>query len=220
MDDVIEMQNDTKMQSAVTDDNIWGYMPGYYALDGQNRDFVGWIRFDSNLVNLPFMHSGDDFYLKHDFQKRDSSSGTVYMNGNQSLESKNITLYGHYVYANDRAMFTPLDKLRNAENYESNKVFRLYLENEIRIYRVVAVVQYNINSDWMFDAPDYSVDEWHEFLSYAQTHALYETSEAISDDANYVALQTCIRGSDTLRTVVLGKEVSRIFNEKSVTSAD
>lgn len=219
MDDVLEVQDDTKMQTEKSDD-VWSYMSGYYALAGQNSDFAGWIRFDSDLVNLPFMRSGDDFYLKHNFNKDYSSSGTVYMNGNQSLESRNITLYGHYVYANDKAMFSPLDKLRRVENYEANKVFRLYLKDEIRTYHVAAVVQYSVNSDWMFDAPDYSEEEWLSFLKYAQTHALYETSEAVSDNANYVTLQTCIRGSDTLRTVILGKEVERIFNEKTVKSTD
>ena len=221
MDSVNEVQDETKMQSDISEDDIWAYMPGYYALQTQNSDFVGWIRFDSDLVNLPFVHSGDDFYLKHNFVKDYSTSGTIYMNGNQNVESRNITLYGHYVYANEKAMFTPLDKLRKDENYEANKVFRLYLENEIRTYHVAAVIQYDIRQGgWIFDAPDYSEDEWHAFLKYAQTHALYETSEPISDNANYVTLQTCIRGSDTLRTIVLGKEVERALNEETVKGSD
>jgi len=221
MDNVLDIQDETKMQSDVTSENdIWSYMPGYYALAKQNSDFCGWIRFDSDLVNLPFVNSGDDFYLRHNFMKEYSSSGTVYMNGDQTLDSRNITLYGHYVYANDKAMFTPLDKLRYKENYEENKVFRLYLENEIRTYRIAAVVQYNAGSNWVFDAPEYSDEEWHTFLTYAQTHMLYRTSEPISDNANYVTLQTCIRGSETLRTVILGKEVERTFNDEIAKSAD
>jgi SrtB family sortase len=212
MDDVLEVQEETQMtekQPEPEAEDPWAYMEGYDALKAKNKDFVGWIRFDSDLVNLPFMHSGDDYYLRTNFNKEYSSSGTVYMNGQQNLDCRNITLYGHYVYANDKAMFSPLDKLRKAENYEDNKVFRLYLDDEIRTYMIAAVVQYDITSDWMFDAPDYTAEEWNSFLKYAVTHKLYDTGVVIDTESNYVTLQTCIRGSDTLRTVVLGKEIGR-----------
>ena len=209
MDAVIAMQEDTKMKDDSSNDDIWGYMNEFNLMKGRNDDFMGWIRFDSNLINLPFMYSGDDLYLRSNFEKQYSSSGTVYMDGDQSLDNKNITLYGHYVYANEHAMFTPLDKLRYEENYEENKIFRLYLENEIRTYAVAAVVEYNTKDKWNFDAGSYSKKSVDDFLQYGNTHRLYPTSEIMDAASNYVTLQTCIRGTDTRRTIVIGKEKER-----------
>ena len=210
MDKVIEMQEETKMQTEPEEDP-WAYMEEFRRMKEKNPDFMGWIKFDSGLINLPFMYSGDDLYLRADFEKKYSSSGTVYMDGKQTLDGQNITLYGHYVYANDKAMFSPLDKLRKEENYEENKVFRLYLENEIRTYTVATVVEYTLGNHWNFDLGYYTKEQFDEFLNYGSSHSLYPIDEIMDAASNYVTLQTCIRGTDTRRTIVVGKEKNRVM---------
>lgn len=191
----------------------WSYMESYREKKEQNSDFVGWIKFDSGLINLPFMQNGD-FYLRRDFNKNWDSCGTPYMNPNQKLDSDNITIYGHYVYIDELAMFTPLDKLRFPENYEENKIFRLYLDGEIRTYQVAAVVEYNIYGDWLFDVSAYSQEEWKSYLDYADQHKLYETGVELDVNNRYVTLQTCIRNRSNDRTIIVGKEISVEKQEK------
>lgn len=210
MDNVISMQEDTKLRSDPAEPDPWAYMAEFQKMKERNPDFMGWIKFDSGLINLPFMYSGDDLYLRSDFDKKYSSSGTVYMDGGQTLNCRNITLYGHYVYANDQAMFSPLDKLRKEENYEENKVFHLYLENEIRTYTVASVVEYTLGNNWNFDLGYYTDDQFNDFLEYGSSHKLYAIDEIMDAASNYVTLQTCIRGTDTRRTIVIGKEKGRV----------
>lgn len=220
IDKVLEVQEATEMKTEVIDP--FDYMSEFNELKAQNSDFIGWIRFDSDLINLPILYSSeDDYYLRRDFNKDYSAMGSIFMDYQQSLDSRNITLYGHYVYADSEAMFTPLEKFMKEENYQENKVFKFYLEDEIRTYEVCAVVRYTMGEthsennlqDWYFNVPSYSNEEWTNFITYATSHSLYDTGVQMDSDNRYVTLQTCIRGSQDDRLIVVGKEVKTELNK-------
>ena len=196
-----------------TDAIDWSYVTAYAEKKEQNSDFVGWIKFDSGLINLPFMQNGD-YYLRRDFNKEYNTCGTPYMNPDQDFSSQNITIYGHYVYADEMAMFTPLDKLRDESNYEENKIFRLYLDGEVRTYQIAAVVEYDIYGDWLFDVSAYSRQEWQSYLDYAAENKLYDTGVDLDVNTRYVTLQTCIRNRPNDRTVIVGKEIDVAFMDE------
>lgn len=216
---VLEVQKATEMKTEVI--KPFDYMSEFNELKAQNSDFIGWIRFDSDLINLPILYSSaDDYYLRRDFNKEYSSMGSIFMDYQQSLDSRNITLYGHYVYADSEAMFTSLEKLMKEENYKENSIFKFYLEDEIRTYEVCAVVRYTMGEthsennlqDWYFNIPSYSSEEWTNFINYATSHSLYDTGVQMDEDSRYVTLQTCIRGSDDDRLVIVAKQIDDELN--------
>ena len=95
------------------------YAESFRQMKDKNNEFVGWIIFDSGIINEPFVKALDNNkYLRLNYYGEYSSSGTVFQNAYQDMNCRNITLYGHYVYADDSLMFTPLDRLRKQENYE------------------------------------------------------------------------------------------------------
>lgn len=175
-----------------------------------NSDFIGWIKFDSGLINQPIVYSNiDDYYLRRDFYKKYSEYGTVFLNSSQSLNESNFTLYGHYVYANEELMFSPLTKLLNEENYEENSLFSLYLENEVRQYEVVAVIVYDINNDhWNYENPTYSINDLNEFIKFVKENSVYEINDDYNIDDKYITLQTCIKNNQNERLIVVGKEIN------------
>lgn len=187
----------------------WAYMADFRKLQEENPDFTGWIKFDSGLINQPFVSAPDDRYLTRNFYGDYSDIGTVFLSSNHTVFSRNMTLYGHNVYADTSAMFAPLNTLRDSNNYEKNKIFYLYLENEVRTYVIVSVVEFNLNEsyDWNYDIPEYAETEWKEFLNFAKEHRVYDINEYLPEDFNYVTLFTCVPHKKHLRTVVIGKEI-------------
>lgn len=172
----------------------------------QNSDFIGWIKFDSELINLPILHSdAEDYYLRRDFNKEYSDTGSIYLDSKQELDNKNITLYGHYVYGNSKAMFSPLSVLETKEGYEANKIFRLYLENETRTYEICAVVKYSTEDTWYFNNPSYTSEEWANFVDFGENNKLYPTDINMDENGVFLTMQTCIRNNNSERLIVVGK---------------
>lgn len=185
----------------------------YDELAAINPEYVGWLSFESGLVSEPVVQCEDNStYLKIDFYGNEEGMGTVFVDKNCTLESKNITIYGHYVYYDENARFTPLTLLREAENYEENKQLIWELKDETRRYEVAMVYIFDMWKD-----PDYpymtaefgSEEEFMEFIEYAKKKQLYETGVEIEAEDRLITLQTCVRNEDAQRLIIVAKEISR-----------
>ena len=194
--------------------------------------FKGIIKFDSGLIDLPFVQGIDnDFYLRRDWLTNEYSElGSIFMDYESSLDSKNIVLYGHYVYSsyevldddgnrldNEKLMFTPLSKLIDEDNYSDNKYISLVLEDEVRTYEVVSVFYCNL----VKDGDDYYPDEYLEYYlnefsdeyfdkykEKIKSLEFYDTGVDFSNDDSFLTLQTCVENREDLREIVLCKQVS------------
>lgn len=194
--------------------------------------FKGIIKFDSGLIDLPFVQSIDnDFYLRRNWLTNEYSElGSIFMDYESSLDSKNIVLYGHYVYSsyevldddgnrldNEKLMFTPLSKLIDEDNYSDNKYVSLVLEDEVRTYEVVSVFYCNL----VKDGDDYYPDEYLEYYlnefsdeyfdkykEKIKSLEFYDTGVDFSNDDSFLTLQTCVENREDLREIVLCKQVS------------
>ena len=62
----------------------------------KNNDCIGWICISDTAVDYPVMHTPQDQekYLRKNFDCEYSSSGVPFMQGNNTLESDNIIIYG------------------------------------------------------------------------------------------------------------------------------
>ncbi|MBQ4342626.1 MAG: class B sortase [Erysipelotrichaceae bacterium] len=177
----------------------------------QNNDYVGWLSFDSGIISEAVMFSGDnDKYLRKDFYLNKDGKGTVFMDMDCTLDSRNITMYGHYVYYDENAKFSPLHLLKDEGNYETNKIITFKLKDEIRTYEVFAVYYY----DWMNDVSyHYQTAEFQTeegFLRHvrrAKDRSMYKTDVEIEGDDNLLTLQTCVRNRSDLRLIVVAKEI-------------
>lgn len=173
-----------------------------------NSDFKGWVVFESGLIDLPFVQSTDnDFYLTKNFKKEYSSHGTVFLDQYQTTDSKNLTLYGHYVYNNTSLMFSPLVKLAEQKNYEENQFLYVMTEDKIRKYQVFAIFKYSEADEPLYQNSDFTVESFEIYKEYVQNHRLYDTGVDISIDDKLINLQTCVRNEDTARWVVVGKMI-------------
>lgn len=58
-----------------------------------NPDIVGWIYFEGDVgISYSLLYSGDDYYLKHNYQKEEESAGSIYIdkNNNPDLSEAHI----------------------------------------------------------------------------------------------------------------------------------
>ncbi|HGZ2724373.1 TPA: sortase SrtB, partial [Clostridioides difficile] len=62
-----------------------------------NSDFKFWLSVENTNINYPVVQSKDNsYYLDKDFYKKDSISGTLFMDyRNKSIDDKNIIICGH-----------------------------------------------------------------------------------------------------------------------------
>lgn len=82
-------------------------------LKSQNQDIAGWIYIRGTTIDYPIVQGKDnEEYLHQDFNKKKSSSGTIFLDNNckKDFTSDNNIIYGHHM--KNGAMFAQLLKFR------------------------------------------------------------------------------------------------------------
>lgn len=82
-------------------------------LKSQNQDIAGWIYIRGTTIDYPIVQGKDnEEYLHQDFNKKKSSSGTIFLDNNckKDFTSDNNIIYGHYM--KNGTMFAQLLKFR------------------------------------------------------------------------------------------------------------
>ena len=211
--ETIEIQNEYRLPIKNETLNVNTYSDKYNDLKNINEDFLGWVSFESGLIDLPFFQTTDNtFYLNKNINKEYSSHGSVFLDYLQNLDGNNITLYGHYVYNNSEIMFTPLVELKNKEVYEDNKFFSLYLENTERKYELVGILKYSVTDEPLYQVGVLDEAKFNEYREYIYKNRLNNTGVEINDDDKLLSLQTCVRNEDNSRWLIVGK----LIEEKGI----
>lgn len=198
------------------------YNWNYYS--GINDDYMGTVRFKSELVDLPFFKGEtNDTYLRTNWQNMEYDIyGSIFMDSDCDYDSQNIIIYGHYVDQaydpnGENIMFTPLKKLMDEENYEDNKYIELVLKDEIRTYEIVAVYYCPLAEEdgtWYVDAgliynePNYTLNDFNNYKTAVEKAKLYSIDADFNYEDKLLTLQTCVEGREDLREIVLAKQVN------------
>ena len=196
---------------------------GNYAI---NSDYIGQIRFDSGLIDLPMVQGEtNDTYLRTNWETLEYDVyGAIFLDYRNTLEDQNLIIYGHFSWPNmdpeRKIMFTPLEKLIDEENYEENRTFRLILDGQIRTYDVVTCYYcpiYTHSDGYEYTADDmqyyrteYDEEYLKQYITAVKEHEFYDTGEDVTADDKLVTLQTCVYERHDLRLIVLAKEIERV----------
>lgn len=174
-----------------------------------NGDYVGHLYFESGLVDQLVVQCDDnEYYLDKDFNQQYNSHGTVFMDYRNRLDDQNIILYGHYVYADETLMFSPLHDLKEESNYEKDSILYFELEDEIRTYQVAYVYYYVMNSqDLMYYYTNYDQDYFNTYIENVKANQFYSSSIDIDYNDHFLTLQTCVRNRDDLRLIIVAKQI-------------
>ena len=166
-------------------------------LQSQNPEFIAWLQIPSTSVNYPVVQTSDTaFYLTHNFKRQKAKAGTLFSlpSTDYRTPGKNIVIYGHHLSHRPNAMFSPLLNYKQA-GY-GRKHSKVLLDSIFRsnTYRVFAVVNWDIDGDWMPMQTSFgSTEEFTAFVQEAQRRSLYDTGVSVPETAEILTLITCDR---------------------------
>ena len=166
-------------------------------LQSQNAEFIAWLQIPGTSVSYPVVQTSDTaFYLTHNFKRQKAKAGTLFSlpSTDYRTPGKNIVIYGHHLSHRPNAMFSPLLNYKQA-GY-GRKHSKVLLDSVFRsnTYRVFAVVNWDIDGDWMPMQTNFSnTEEFAAFVQEAQRRSLYDTGVSVPENAEILTLITCDR---------------------------
>jgi sortase B len=188
-------------------------LPEFQELYERNQDIVGWLKMDGTLIDYPIMQNPQDaqFYLNHDFDKKDSKNGLPFLDVYSRINSSDILLiHGHHMKSG--MMFADLMKYKKESYYKEHAIFQFSTLHEKEEYEIIAVILSQVyrKSDDVFKY--YQIEKTGtsaEFDSYIQNIkklALYDTGVTAEYGDKLIVLSTCDYSTDNGRLAVIARK--------------
>lgn len=190
--------------SVVTNTSFPYINVNFKQLKEESNDVVGWIMISNTNINYAVVQSSNnEYYLNHNFNKKSSQAGWVFMDYKNDINSldSNTTLYAHNRL--DGSMFGDLYKLLDDEWYENNKYIYFNTESETmtwKIFSAYMINKKNYYSDNVFD----SVEEFNKFIDQASSNSVVNLDVNVNMDDKILTLYTC-DNSNNNRIIVHAK---------------
>lgn len=92
-----------------------------------NQDIVGWIHIEDTKINYPILKDNNLFYLKHSYDKKYNSSGSIFTTNTNPFEDSETIIYGHNM--KNGSMFSLLGKYLNEDFLYAHQHFKIYTPN-------------------------------------------------------------------------------------------
>ena len=183
-----------------------------------NPETVGWIKV-GNLADEPVVYRDNEFYLNHDFYQKKSSSGTVFVDvENTDLENdKYVIVYGHDL--RDGSKFGSLKEYLNIEQLKNNIVIEwssLY-SSEAEKYVVFSVFDSSMleeNKNYFdlrrFDEID--LDGTKKFIEEIRERSLYDIPVDVTAEDQIMVLVTCSYKYEDGRLLIFCRKARKAEN--------
>lgn len=185
-------------------------------LKKQNADIYAWVQVPNTKVDYPVLQSTEDnYYLNHDFNRRESQPGSIYSNACNStdMEDAITILYGHDMKAH--TMFGSLHFFDDKDFFEENDTILVETPEALRTYVIYGV--FNYNDDYLpsvFDVKDTEgaaafIASLEECAAQGDELTHVRQGETLTEDDKILVLSTCISGQDDRRFLVVAKLTNR-----------
>lgn len=129
IEESIEIKEETQKRSI-----DWEYLKSI------NKDIIAWIEIDNTKIDYPILKDKDVYYLKHTFDKKYNSNGSIFTTNSYPFEDKETIVYGHNM--KNGSMFSDLGKYLNKDFLNSHFNFKIYTPTcnyEARIFSVYSI---------------------------------------------------------------------------------
>lgn len=172
----------------------------YKELYKQNKDLAGWLSIEGTVINYPVMQTGKknpDYYLHHDFEKKESDHGTLFVDARNDYVNRdtNLIIYGHNM--RDGTMFGGLKSFMDKEYFEKHQKLVFDTIYEKAEYRIAAVCLSKVNyqDDHTFRYYNFlnaaNKQEFNAFLANIQQLTVFDQNIDISYGDELLTLSTC-----------------------------
>lgn len=185
-------------------------------LYGENNDLVGYLQWDSGIISQPVVQGeANNSYLRTSFYGKYSTTGTVFLDSGMSLNDQNFVLYGHNVYIDHSAMFTPLLTLEDQDTYEKNSTLALYTLDGAKLYQMIGIYEITYNEfqtseyqdKYSFQRTEFYDDaDAQAWIDYVKEHSMIESLYDAESGDKFMCLQLCKPYHHDTRVVVVCKQ--------------
>lgn len=169
-----------------------------------NEDYKMWIEVPNTNINYPVVQGQDnDFYLSHDFNKKESSSGAIFMDYKNNIDKdKNIIIYGHNM--KNKSMFQNLMKFKDEAFWRENNEIILTIDGKRYEYEIFS--SYISNSEDIDLKTNFENEE--EYLKYIddiKKKSIFHRDINIKSNDRIITLSTCSYEKDDARMIINGR---------------
>lgn len=149
-----------------------------------NENIIAWIEIEGTNINYPILKDDSLYYLKHSFDKKYNSNGSIFTTNLFPFEDDETIVYGHNM--RNGSMFSKLENYMNKDFLYSHPKFKIYTPNgnyEAKIFSI-----YSIGID--IEKQNIKLLDFDERLIYYKNASKYkiENNENIN---KIVKLSTC-----------------------------
>ena len=183
-------------------------------LQKENSDIVAWLEIEGTKINYPVLQGKDNsYYMTHDYQKKYSSNGSVFLDKDYSwsLPSANLLIYGHNM--NNNTMFQDLLSYQKESFYKEHPNIRFTTKDEDVYYEIISAFKSRVyyKSEQNVFRYYYFVNEkdetdYNNFVQNAKKASLYDTGKTANYRDSLITLSTCSYYTEDGRFVVVGKK--------------
>lgn len=188
----------------------------YESLYRQNSDMIGWIKIEDTNINYPVMQTeinNPTFYINRNFEKKESISGTPFIDSRCTLKSENIIIYSHNM--KNGTMFGELTKYKDEEYYQKHRVIIFDTIYEEREYEIISIlltkVYYNNGTEGDFEFYNYieidTEEQFDEYVTTVKKQSLYETGVSAEFYDDLITLVTCDYHTEDGRLLIVAKRI-------------
>lgn len=169
-----------------------------------NEDYKMWIEVPNTNIDYPVVQGNDnDFYLNHDFNKKENSSGAIFIDYKNNIDKdKNIIIYGHNM--KNKSMFQNLMKFKDEEFWKENNKIILTIDGKR--------YEYGIFSYYISNAKDIDLktsfkndDEYLKYIDDIKKKSIFHRDSDIKSNDKIITLSTCSYEEEDVRMIIYGK---------------
>ena len=176
----------------------------------QNKDTVGWIKVNNTKVNYSIVQTTDnEYYLKHDFNKRRNSSGWVYADYRDNLQyfGNNSILYAHNTLT--KTMFSTLTWCTKKSWYENteNHFIKLSTPYTNTIWKIFSI--YTRKPELYYLTTYFESEADHQkFIDTLLERSIYNFDTPVTTEDRILTLSTCT--DDGKKRVVIHAKMIKV----------
>ena len=177
-----------------------------------NPEYQFWIEVENTNISYPVVQTTDNsFYLKKDFNKADSSAGTIFMDALNNFEADNNTvLYGHNM--NNKTMFNNINNFKNEDFFNQNNKIKIKHTGDEKEYTYEVFSVYH--SDNTFDYNTVRFGEGYSFMNFIydiENKSMYKKDLDITNSDKIITLSTCSYEFKGAKTTIHAKLVDTFY---------
>lgn len=132
----IENVEDSNTQKSID----WDYLKSI------NKDIIGWIEIERTNINYPILKDSENlYYLKHSYNKKYNSNGSIFTLENNPFEVEETLIYGHNM--RNKSMFSQLGNYLNKEFLYLHKDIKIYTPNQNYIGEIFSCYSIGIENE-------------------------------------------------------------------------